>query len=152
MLSLLSDFPFNREINQILLCIFFSFTDHRYSPSCAPSVLITFINMILQGHSTVPLGCSEFMFPGQSILQKVCVVLALLCVPVMLLGKPLYFLFQKKRREGRILVSKYSSRTIISVTMIMYRHVGITYGRSAERIGFFTFHRFLRNWIDELTS
>ncbi|XP_043586992.1 V-type proton ATPase 116 kDa subunit a1 isoform X1 [Bombus pyrosoma] len=87
-------------------------TDHRYSPSCAPSVLITFINMILQGHSTVPLGCSEFMFPGQSILQNVCVILALLCVPVMLLGKPLYFLFQKKRREGRILSNGTPSQDI----------------------------------------
>lgn len=124
----------------------FFFTDHRYSPSCAPSVLITFINMILQGHATVPLGCSEFMFPGQSILQNVCVILALLCVPVMLLGKPLLFLFQKKRREARVLVSKYNSRTVT----IRWNYL-ITYGRSAERIGF-SFHRFFRNWIDELTS
>ncbi|XP_015127661.1 V-type proton ATPase 116 kDa subunit a isoform X2 [Diachasma alloeum] len=79
--------------------------DFAYTPTCAPSVLITLINMILQGESRVPEGCSEFMFAGQAVLQKVLLLGALACVPVLLFGKPLWFLFSqklsnKKKRRG----------------------------------------------------
>jgi len=37
-------------------------------------------------------GCQEFMFDGQDILQTVFVIVALLCIPVLLLGKPIYVL------------------------------------------------------------
>ncbi|XP_077570550.1 V-type proton ATPase 116 kDa subunit a 2-like [Stigmatopora nigra] len=51
----------------------------------APSILIHFINMFLmQGDSVQPL------FPGQIGLQRFLVVIAVLSVPVLLLGKPLY--------------------------------------------------------------
>ena len=98
----------------------------------APSVLITFINMILQGHATVPLGCSEFMFPGQSILQNVCVILAVLCVPVMLLGKPLLFLFQKKRREARVLGNGTPSQDIELQTEGLQNNVAISQATDAH--------------------
>uniref|UniRef100_A0A6Q2WZK7 V-type proton ATPase subunit a n=1 Tax=Esox lucius TaxID=8010 RepID=A0A6Q2WZK7_ESOLU len=51
----------------------------------APSILIHFINMFLmQGDGVPPL------FPGQVGLQVFLVVVALLSVPVLLLGKPVY--------------------------------------------------------------
>ncbi|KAM6965475.1 V-type proton ATPase 116 kDa subunit a [Aplochiton taeniatus] len=51
----------------------------------APSILIHFINMFLmQGDAVQPL------YPGQAGLQMFLVVIALLSVPVLLLGKPLY--------------------------------------------------------------
>uniref|UniRef100_A0A673G7Y9 V-type proton ATPase subunit a n=1 Tax=Sinocyclocheilus rhinocerous TaxID=307959 RepID=A0A673G7Y9_9TELE len=51
----------------------------------APSILIHFINMFLmQESATTPL------YPGQIGLQVFLVVLALLSVPVLLFGKPLY--------------------------------------------------------------
>lgn len=51
----------------------------------APSVLIHFINMFLmQGNAMHPL------YPGQNGLQVFLVVVAVLCVPVLLLGKPFY--------------------------------------------------------------
>uniref|UniRef100_A0A8C8HPL2 V-type proton ATPase subunit a n=1 Tax=Oncorhynchus tshawytscha TaxID=74940 RepID=A0A8C8HPL2_ONCTS len=51
----------------------------------APSILIHFINMFLmQGDGVPPL------FPGQVGLQVFLVVIALLSVPVLLLGKPVY--------------------------------------------------------------
>ncbi|XP_063218129.1 V-type proton ATPase 116 kDa subunit a 1 isoform X2 [Bacillus rossius redtenbacheri] len=62
------------------------------SPYCAPSILITFINMVLFKSSPTLEGCSAFMFGGQETLQKLLVVIALLCVPWMLLGKPLYMM------------------------------------------------------------
>ncbi|KAF7665525.1 hypothetical protein LDENG_00140260 [Lucifuga dentata] len=53
--------------------------------SQAPSILIHFINMfIMQGGAVQPL------FPGQAGLQVFLVVIAVLLVPVLLLGKPVY--------------------------------------------------------------
>nr|XP_006640305.1 PREDICTED: V-type proton ATPase 116 kDa subunit a isoform 2 isoform X3 [Lepisosteus oculatus] len=52
----------------------------------APSILIHFINMFLfQGNSGV-----QPLYPGQTGMQVFLVVLAVLSVPVLLLGKPLY--------------------------------------------------------------
>lgn len=81
--------------------------DTKQTPGCAPSVLITFINMVLFKHAVVPDGCSEYMFEGQEILQMVLLVCALLCVPVMLFGKPLFILFNKSKysKPGKTCVS-----------------------------------------------
>ncbi|XP_053998617.1 V-type proton ATPase 116 kDa subunit a 1-like [Hylaeus anthracinus] len=79
--------------------------DKAYHPQCAPSVLITFINMILGGESVVPEGCSAYMFPGQAKLQLACVVLAVLCIPVMLLGKPVFFLVSKRIKKKNLIMS-----------------------------------------------
>lgn len=65
----------------------------RYGPSCAPSVLILFINMMLfKSSPPTGEGCQEFMFDGQDLIQYAFVVVALLCIPVLLLGKPIYLL------------------------------------------------------------
>ncbi|KAI8043329.1 hypothetical protein M5D96_004658 [Drosophila gunungcola] len=66
------------------------------SPACAPSILILFINMILQGSQDTPEPCKEFMFEGQKSIQQVFVVIAIICIPWMLLGKPLYILLKRK--------------------------------------------------------
>lgn len=87
-------------------------SDVRYRPQCAPSVLITFINMILQSESQSAEGCSPFMFTGQYVFQLVCVLVALLCVPVMLFGKPLYVLMKKKKVEGKVLSNGTTSQDI----------------------------------------
>ncbi|KAF7995543.1 hypothetical protein HCN44_006650 [Aphidius gifuensis] len=71
-------------------------TDPRDS-QCAPSVLITFINMMLFNEPKNE-TCSGYMFGGQAILQKVFIFAALLCIPVMLLGKPLWMLYTKNKR------------------------------------------------------
>uniref|UniRef100_G3PYF3 V-type proton ATPase subunit a n=1 Tax=Gasterosteus aculeatus aculeatus TaxID=481459 RepID=G3PYF3_GASAC len=53
--------------------------------SAAPSILIHFINMfVMQGKDITPL------YPGQIGLQIFLIVIAMLSVPVLLLGKPLY--------------------------------------------------------------
>ncbi|XP_069674847.1 V-type proton ATPase 116 kDa subunit a 1-like isoform X2 [Periplaneta americana] len=78
----------------------------RYGPSCAPLVLILFINMMLF-KSNVPAGagCQEFMFEGQDIIQQVFVIVAVLCIPTLLLGKPLYILCSRRKKN-----SKHESR------------------------------------------
>ncbi|XP_066591940.1 V-type proton ATPase 116 kDa subunit a 1 isoform X2 [Prorops nasuta] len=72
------------------------------SPTCAPSVLITFINMMLfNKHADMPDKCSEYMFTGQRELQQSFLYIALVCIPIMLFGKPIAFLF-KKKSPGKI--------------------------------------------------
>lgn len=70
-------------------------TEQEYTPGCAPSVLILFINMMLFGSAEVQDGCKEFMFEGQYMLQVVLVLIAVLCIPWMLLGHPIYVLIQR---------------------------------------------------------
>nr|XP_033334733.1 V-type proton ATPase 116 kDa subunit a [Megalopta genalis]XP_033334735.1 V-type proton ATPase 116 kDa subunit a [Megalopta genalis] len=83
----------------------------RFGPRCAPSVLITFINMILQGHTKI-VDCDEYMFPGQAIIQYVCIGIAIVCIPVMLFGKPVYFLFAKRVKLGGIIHSNGATQDI----------------------------------------
>ncbi|XP_031788196.1 V-type proton ATPase 116 kDa subunit a isoform X2 [Nasonia vitripennis] len=76
--------------------------DGQFSESCAPSILITFINMMLFGKSKPPKPCKEFMFEGQETMQKVCVYAALVCIPILLLGKPLYFACTRRTKKGKV--------------------------------------------------
>lgn len=64
--------------------------------SCAPSVLITFINMMLfkfPDEKKIEDGCDYYMYPYQAVVQISFMVVALLCVPILLLGKPIYLIF-----------------------------------------------------------
>ncbi|RVE68291.1 hypothetical protein OJAV_G00089420 [Oryzias javanicus] len=68
----------------------FSAKDSRH----APSILIHFINMFLmQGEDVQPL------YPGQHGLQVFLVVIAVLSVPVLLIGKPLYLYWLQHGRQ-----------------------------------------------------
>lgn len=73
--------------------------DPIYGTSCAPSVLITFINMVLFKPGSPNEGCEEFMFFGQGFLQKVLVLCAVLCIPWMLLAKPLLIMRDSKAQH-----------------------------------------------------
>ncbi|XP_011211500.1 V-type proton ATPase 116 kDa subunit a 1 [Bactrocera dorsalis] len=68
------------------------------TPGCAPSVLIMFINMMLFKSSPPLEGCDEYMFPAQPVVQQLFVYVGLLCIPWMLLGKPLYIKFTRKNQ------------------------------------------------------
>lgn len=73
--------------------------DEKFKGGCAPSILNMFINMLLFKRSEPLPGCNEFMFEGQNLVQLVFICVALLCIPVMLLGKPLYIMFSKKNHH-----------------------------------------------------
>nr|XP_022908775.1 V-type proton ATPase 116 kDa subunit a isoform X1 [Onthophagus taurus]XP_022908776.1 V-type proton ATPase 116 kDa subunit a isoform X1 [Onthophagus taurus]XP_022908777.1 V-type proton ATPase 116 kDa subunit a isoform X1 [Onthophagus taurus]XP_022908778.1 V-type proton ATPase 116 kDa subunit a isoform X1 [Onthophagus taurus] len=75
-------------------------TETQFGSSCAPSVLILFINMMLFKADDPEPGCKEFMFEGQDTLQMVFVIIAVLCIPVMLLGKPIYVMM-KRNNKGK---------------------------------------------------
>lgn len=76
--------------------------DGRFSESCAPSILITFINMVLFKSPDTPKEsiCDPYMFGGQAYIQKALVLLALACVPWMLLAKPFHIM--KTRKEALV--------------------------------------------------
>nr|XP_014281847.1 V-type proton ATPase 116 kDa subunit a-like isoform X2 [Halyomorpha halys] len=79
---------------------------------CAPQILIMFINMMLMKSPTLPgadnnssgdqsnstFVCDPFMYSGQDAVQKALVGVALLCIPIMLLGKPLYLIYFKNKK------------------------------------------------------
>merc|ERR1711872_32502 len=64
--------------------------DVKTTERCAPSILITFINMVLF-KDNVPDSpeCDAYMYAGQAWIQKLLVIVAVICVPWMLLAKPL---------------------------------------------------------------
>jgi len=63
--------------------------DITESERCAPSILITFINMVLfKDNEYEPVCETAYMFAGQKWIQRLLVFLALICVPWMLFVKP----------------------------------------------------------------
>jgi len=76
--------------------------DSDHGSYCAPAVLITFINMFLFKSDPAPTGCSPdsiWMFQGQSTVQAVLVIVAVLSVPVMLLARP--FILKSRAKAAR---------------------------------------------------
>ncbi|CAH0703424.1 unnamed protein product [Spodoptera exigua] len=75
--------------------------DQERNTSCAPQILLLFIDMVLMSE-TKPAneGCKEsYMFENQRLLQTCLVFAALLCVPVLLLGTPIYKLTTNKKKR-----------------------------------------------------
>uniref|UniRef100_A0A3B4E322 V-type proton ATPase subunit a n=1 Tax=Pygocentrus nattereri TaxID=42514 RepID=A0A3B4E322_PYGNA len=70
----------------------------------APSILIQFINMFIMQE-----GSGEPLYPGQAGLQVFLVLIAVLSVPVLLLGKPLYLYWLHKGRNN---MGMYRVRTV----------------------------------------
>jgi len=59
------------------------------SERCAPSILITFINMVLFRGNESEANCDPYLYAGQRGFQSFLVIVAVICVPWMLLAKPL---------------------------------------------------------------
>lgn len=85
-----------------------AFFERPYTTDCAPSILITFINMVLfkapdiiEPTAETPIPCGPYMFMGQSFLQKFLVACGLLCIPWMLLSKPLHIM--RSRKEAAVI-------------------------------------------------
>lgn len=78
-----------------------------WTSECAPSIMITFINMVLfkdvEYDENDPIACSPYMFVGQRYLQKLLILISLACVPWMLFAKP--FQIMKARKAALANVS-----------------------------------------------
>ncbi|KAL5283020.1 unc-32.2 family protein [Megaselia abdita] len=69
-----------------------------YSSACAPSILITFINMVLfKEANKPPEGCHSNMFAGQGFFETLFVLIAVAAIPVMLFAKPWHIMQQRKQ-------------------------------------------------------
>ncbi|CAH0558683.1 unnamed protein product [Brassicogethes aeneus] len=75
-------------------------THITYSTRCAPSILITFINMMLNKETDYEKICeTPYLFAGQGGIQKLLVFCALICVPWMLLAKPIMIMRSRKQQS-----------------------------------------------------
>uniref|UniRef100_A0A2H1VTT6 V-type proton ATPase subunit a n=1 Tax=Spodoptera frugiperda TaxID=7108 RepID=A0A2H1VTT6_SPOFR len=75
--------------------------DQEKNTACAPQILLLFIDMVLMSE-TKPAneGCKEgYIFPKQRMFQTSLVFAALLCVPILLFGTPLYKLKTNKKKK-----------------------------------------------------
>ncbi|XP_063704995.1 V-type proton ATPase 116 kDa subunit a 1-like [Culicoides brevitarsis] len=89
----------------MVFMIFFKWTtygphmaDPQKGSSCAPSILIYFIDMILQRETKTTIeGCTNaWMYENQQGIQQILVLVGLLCIPWLLLGKILYVWYLNK--------------------------------------------------------
>lgn len=73
---------------------------HHDNAHCAPAILIMFINMVLLKNPDPPeIGCDAWLYGGQDIIQKILLFIALLCVPILLLGHPLHEMFHRRQQR-----------------------------------------------------
>lgn len=80
-----------------------------FSIHCAPSILITFINMVLfKEANNISEGCTPWMFFGQNAVQKFLVIVAVLCIPWMLFAKP-YLIMQERKKAAHQPILPYNS-------------------------------------------
>ncbi|KAH8275205.1 hypothetical protein KR026_002226, partial [Drosophila bipectinata] len=93
----------------LVFLIFFkwlTFGGHKgapYNSSCAPSVLIRFINMMLMKKAEgVDEHCLPDMFPGERMVEYVLVGVALSAVPILLAGKPLFLMRRRKVQAAEV--------------------------------------------------
>ncbi|XP_017125852.1 V-type proton ATPase 116 kDa subunit a [Drosophila elegans] len=122
----------------LVFLIFFkwmAFGGHKptpYNSACAPSVLITFINMMLMKNEQPPENCLSDMYPFERLVEYALVVLALCTVPILLAGKPLYLLRRRKQklRESRDL--KPMRRQTIREMRSTMRYTDDDYGESGK--------------------
>ncbi|CAG0924869.1 unnamed protein product, partial [Notodromas monacha] len=83
----------------LVVLVFLKWVKYDVSDSsCAPSILITFINMVLFKAPAKIENCESTMFPGQVELQMFLLLVALICVPWMLLVKP--FVLRKRHLKA----------------------------------------------------
>ena len=84
-------------------------TDDEKTGSCAPNLLLELINMFFLKDSSVrddkSIDYCKRLYPGQHMVQTVFVIISMMCIPVMLLTKPLLLLKKnndKKKHGNRL--------------------------------------------------
>lgn len=72
-------------------------TDTPLGPRCAPSVLISFINMVLVKDTPYEAVCeTPYMYAGQGGIQMFLLLCAFVCIPWILLAKPIMIMRSRK--------------------------------------------------------
>lgn len=102
------------KLPQTLNCteLIVEIADFKLGSQCAPSVLIYFIDMMLFGDSgNLPDDCDKYMFDSQVSVQRILVYGALICIPWMLMGKPIYIILTRRKKAAVVKVMKKKSCT-----------------------------------------
>lgn len=81
----------------LVILILYKWATPWPDPGAAPGLLNTLIYMFLSPGS---IDESNKLFAGQGLIQGLLFLIAMLCVPWMLLGKPLYLKREHKKRVG----------------------------------------------------
>ncbi|XP_046846195.1 V-type proton ATPase 116 kDa subunit a1-like isoform X2 [Xenia sp. Carnegie-2017] len=77
----------------LIFLIFYKWIFFNSGSKNAPSLLIILINMFLKISS--PTAPEDRLFAAQPVVEKLCAIIAILCIPWMLLSKPLYLWFTR---------------------------------------------------------
>ncbi|CAF1652535.1 unnamed protein product, partial [Adineta ricciae] len=82
----------------LIVLIFYKWTHFAGDTATnAPSLLIHLINMILVTYPDEPASSRQF-YSGQKPFQTFLILIAVICIPWLLLGKPIYRIMMNKRR------------------------------------------------------
>jgi len=67
----------------------------------SPLILIVLINMVLPGGGGENPNIDSYLYPGEKTIENLLVLLAFICIPWMLVPKPviLHFMFKKKKSQ-----------------------------------------------------
>lgn len=101
------------------LIYLFAEKDFTIGTRCAPSILITFINMVLNKQTPFEEKCgSATMYSGQLGLQKFLFFVAIICVPWMLLAKPIYIMRSRKNSHHSVSNNNIFKRRILGNSLL----------------------------------
>nr|NP_725837.1 vacuolar H[+] ATPase 100kD subunit 3 [Drosophila melanogaster]AAM68427.1 vacuolar H[+] ATPase 100kD subunit 3 [Drosophila melanogaster] len=70
-----------------------------YNAACAPSVLITFINMMLMKKEDPVENCLDYMYPNERMIEFALVGIAFCTIPILLAGKPIYLMRRRRKMQ-----------------------------------------------------
>ncbi|CAF3743012.1 unnamed protein product [Rotaria sp. Silwood1] len=84
----------------LIILIFYKWTNYQGKDGGdAPSLLIHLINMMLLSYPDNP-PSSRLIYKGQKTVQTALLAVAVICIPWMLLAKPIYTIIKRRKRNN----------------------------------------------------
>ncbi|XP_049705433.1 V-type proton ATPase 116 kDa subunit a 1 [Helicoverpa armigera] len=117
--------------------------DQERNTSCAPQILILFIDMVLMTESKPSTeGCKEaYMFDNQRTVQMTLVFTALVCVPILLLGTPIYKIRKNKRKREAAKLNLRAYRNSARVDKKIEEHLEAEVEKYSTSVGELMIHQ-----------
>ncbi|CAF3706439.1 unnamed protein product [Rotaria sp. Silwood1] len=85
----------------LIILIFYKWTNYQGKDGGdAPSLLIHLINMMLLSYPDNP-PSSRLIYKGQKTVQTALLAVAVICIPWMLLAKPIYTIIKRRKRNNQ---------------------------------------------------
>ncbi|XP_076314896.1 V-type proton ATPase 116 kDa subunit a 1-like [Tachypleus tridentatus] len=121
----------------LVVLIFIKWVTYDASESsCARSLLIMLINMFLMSYPKEPCYLTE-MYNGQKYIQTGLVVIAVICIPWMLLTKPFIQLYQWKQKLHKMTQHSPIEENAVEIEdRVNQHHSGTSHGESDGEFDF----------------